>query len=243
MFEIENKIQDNKLQLLGKLTASLIHEIRNPLSAIKLNIDFLTLISDTLPEEAVESIEVSRDALSRIQYLIDNILTFTRINIKEQEVCSLNEISRTAIDLIRSSAMKKNIQLNLELDENLPLGYFDKNKILQVFINLMTNAVDSCDEKGTVSVRTCASNPDYIIWEVEDNGAGISEDVKEKIFQDFFTSKENGTGLGLSVCKMLLQQYQAELDFKSTLGVGTKFLIKFNPNLMRTNDEIQNINS
>lgn len=243
MFEIENKIQDNKLQLLGKLTASLIHEIRNPLSAIKLNIDFLTLISDTLPEEAVESIEVSRDALSRIQYLIDNILTFTRINIKEQEVCSLNEISRTAIDLIRSSAMKKNIQLNLELDENLPLGYFDKNKILQVFINLMTNAVDSCDEKGTVSVRTCASNPDYIIWEVEDNGAGISEDVKEKIFQDFFTSKDEGTGLGLSVCEMILRQYQAEIDFTSTVGVGTKFLIKFNPNLMRNEDEIQNINS
>lgn len=243
MFEIENKIQGNKLQLLGKLTASLVHEIRNPLSAIKLNIDFLTLISDTLPEEAIESVDMSRDALSRIQYLIDNILTFTRINIKEQEDCSLNEISRMAMDLIKSSAMKKNVNLKLELDENLPTGYFDKNKILQVFINLMTNAVESCDEGGTVSVRTSADNPDYIIWEVEDNGAGICDEVKEKIFQDFYTSKEKGTGLGLSVCKMLLQQYQAELDFESTLGVGTKFLIKFNPNLMRSNDEIQNINS
>lgn len=243
MFEIENKIQGNKLQLLGKLTASLIHEIRNPLSAIKLNIDFLTMIGDTLPEEALESIEVSRDALDRIQYLIDNILTFTRINVKEQEACSLNEISRSTIDLISSSATKKNVHLNLELDEDLPLGFFDKNKILQVFINLVTNAVESCEKGGTVSVRTRVDNPDYIIWEVEDNGAGICDDVKEKIFQDFYTSKEKGTGLGLSVCKMILQQYQAELDFESTIGVGTKFLIKFNPNLMRSSDEVQNINS
>ena len=67
MFDSDNKIQENKLQLIGKLTAGLVHEIRNPLSAIKLNLDFLTMIVDTLPEEAVESIEVSKDALQRIQ--------------------------------------------------------------------------------------------------------------------------------------------------------------------------------
>lgn len=243
MLEIDNKIQENKLQLLGKLTASLIHEIRNPLSAIKLNLDFLTLIIDTLPEDAVESIDVSKDALTRIQNLIDNVLTFTRKKNTEQELCSLNDISKTAVVLIKSNARKKNIKLSFEFDDKLPQGYFDKNKILQVFINLITNSIESCPDGGCITIRTFGNNPDYIIWEVEDNGEGIAEDIKEKIFQDFYTSKDKGNGLGLSVCKMLLQQYQAELSFTSTVGIGTKFLIKFNPNLMQVNDEIQNSNS
>ncbi len=243
MLEIEKKIQENKLQLLGKLTASLIHEIRNPLSAIKLTFDFLKLIETSLPEEAIESVELSKEALNRIQYLIDNVLTFSRKNAKYQDNCSLNEISRTAVNLIKSSAKKKNIKIELELDNTLPNGCFDKNKILQVFINLITNALESCSQGGKVKIKTRGDDPDYIIWEVIDNGEGINEEIKEKIFQDFYTSKENGTGLGLSVCKMLLQPYQAKLDFISTEGVGTKFLIMFNPNLMQINDEVQSINS
>lgn len=243
MFEVENKIQENKLQLLGKLTASLIHEIRNPLSAIKLTFDFLKLIENSLPEEATESIDISKEALARIQYLMDNVLTFSRKDSKYQQNCSLNEISKTAVNLIKSSANKKDIKIELELDNSIPNGYFDKNKILQVFINLITNAIESCSQGDTVKIRTRGDDPDYIIWEVIDNGEGISEELKEKIFQDFYTSKEKGTGLGLSVCKMLLQPYQAKLDFTSTLGVGTKFIIMFNPNLMQINDEIQSINS
>ncbi len=230
MFEIENKVQENKLQLLGKLTASLIHEIRNPLSAIKLTFDFLKLIENSLPEEAIESIELSKEALDRIQYLMDNVLTFSRKHEKEKQICSLNEISKTAVNLIKSSAKKKNIKIELELDNNIPDGCFDKNKILQVFINLITNAIESCSQGGLVKIKTLSNYPGQVIWEVIDNGEGICEEFKDKIFQDFYTSKENGTGLGLSVCKMLLLPYHAELDFTSEVGVGTKFLITFNSN-------------
>jgi signal transduction histidine kinase len=70
----------------------------------------------------------------------------------------------------------------------------------------------------------------YICWEIEDNGIGIKDDHKEKIFEDFYTSKKHGTGLGLSVCKNLLNEFNADLDFKSTYGQGSKFFIKFNLN-------------
>jgi signal transduction histidine kinase len=233
-------VQDDKLKLLGKLSASLLHDLRNPLSVVKLNLDYLKMIETELPKEAVESVDVCLDALARIQYLIDDILTFTRKNFNGKKVCNINDITQSAYDIMRSNAERKNIKLNLDLDSSLPGTYFDKSKLLQVFINLITNAIESCDSNGEIFIRTFREDKEYLLWEIKDNGAGISEEDKGKIFQDFYTSKEKGTGLGLSVCKMLLEECQANLDFESSLGVGTKFFIKFNPELKQENVEIQN---
>jgi signal transduction histidine kinase len=80
------------------------------------------------------------------------------------------------------------------------------------------------------------------VWEVVDTGVGISDEDKKRIFDDFFTNKEKGTGLGLSVCRMILQEYHADLNFESKVGEGSRFFIKFNPNLIQGNDELQDIN-
>ncbi len=237
-----DQIQDNKLQILGKLTASLIHEIRNPLSAIKLNLDYMKMIESEMPAEAVDSVNVCKDALNRIQYLIDNVLTFTRKKINGKKFCSINDISRSAFDIMHSTAESKKIKLTLELDENLPNGYFDKSQLLQVFLNLITNAIESFEDEGEIKIKTYREDPGCIIWEISDNGSGIDDEHKDKIFQDFFTSKIKGTGLGLSVCKMLLKEYEADLDFKSTKGIGTKFFIKFNSSVIKEDAAIQNIN-
>lgn len=238
MPQFDDNIQDNKLQILGKLTASLLHEIRNPLSAIKMNLDYLDMIEKELPAEALESVLVCKSALSRIQYLMDNVLSFTRKNFNGAKYCSINEITNSAFEIMLPSALKKNIKLLIFLEEQIPESYCDKAKLLQVFLNLITNAIESCESGGEIIVKTYIQNSDYVIWEISDTGVGISEEDKDKIFLDFYTNKEKGTGLGLSVCKMLLQEFQADLYFESTLGVGTKFFIKFNPNLMQKNEEI-----
>jgi signal transduction histidine kinase len=238
----DDNIQENKLHLVGKLTASLIHEIRNPLSAIKLNLDYLKMIESQLPGEAIESIDMCKDALGRIQYLIDNMLTFTKRNNKSRSFCSINEITNSAVVIMRSNAERKNVHLNVQLDEELPKSYFDKSKLLQVFLNLITNAVESCESNDIVKILTYRENYEVIVWEIVDTGVGICDEDKNKIFQDFFTSKEKGTGLGLSVCRMILEEYHAYLNFESKLGEGSRFFIKFNPNLIHGNDELQDIN-
>lgn len=238
MSQTIDNIQDNKLQLMGKLTASLLHEIRNPLSAIKLNLDYLKMIEKDLPSEAIDSVDVCIDAFLRIHYLIDNVLSFARKNANFNGESSINEITRNAVDIMLPNALKKNVYIKLITDDNLPLGHYDKSKLLQVFLNLISNAIESCENGGNITIKTYSQDTDFVIWEVEDTGVGINDDDKDKIFQDFFTSKEKGTGLGLSVCKMLLLEYQADLYFESTLGVGTKFFIKFNPNLMQKNNEL-----
>ena len=230
-----DQIQNNKLELLGKLTASLIHEIRNPLSAIKLNLDYLKMLESELTAEVNESINDSSEAVERIQFLVENLLSFSRKKTSDVIMVDVNEITKNAINILKGEIQKRNINLVLNLFQGIPPVIFDSNKLLQVFLNLITNAIESCSHKGIVSIssRIIENEKMNVIWTVEDNGAGISEDSKKKIFQDFYTSKTKGTGLGLSVCKMLVEEHNASINFESTLGMGTKFYISFNSNIVR----------
>ncbi len=238
---LDEKIQDNKLQILGKLTASLIHEIRNPLSVVKLNLDYLKMIEEELSSEAKESVDFCQDALGRIQYLVDDVITFSRKNQSNSGFCSINEITESAVNIMQHNAEMRNIKIITDLGADIPEGRFDKSKLLQVFLNLLTNAIESCNGTGTVTIRT-AREAGLIVWVIADNGVGIRESDKDKIFNDFYTNKEKGTGLGLSVCKMILHEYNAELEFESKIGEGSKFFIRFKPNLMQGEHEIQDIN-
>jgi signal transduction histidine kinase len=134
---------------------------------------------------------------------------------------------------MQSNACRINMYIETELEPNLPSIYFQKDKLLQVFLNLITNAIEAENTRNTIFVRSYMDDSDdskSIYWEVEDNGVGIKDEHKEKIFEDFYTSKKQGTGLGLSVCKKLLNEFNADIDFKSTYGQGSKFFIKFNLN-------------
>ena len=228
-----NIIQNNKLQILGKLTASLFHEVRNPLSAVKLNLDFIKMYKDELPQEVNESLDDCYEALTRIQVMIDQMLGFTRRNQLELEKkLAVNKVTEDAISLVSYRSKKQNITFEKHLDENIPDINFDENKLLQILLNLMTNAVDSVSDKGKIIIRTYKQNSNNqitVFWEVEDNGSGITEENKSKIFDDFFTNKKHGTGLGLSVCKMLLEEHEAKISFESEVDKGTKFIIQFKP--------------
>ncbi len=241
---LSGDIQNNKLRILGKLTASLIHEIRNPLSAIKLNLDLIKM-EENLSDDVLESVEDSLSATDRIEYMVDSLLSFARVVTHGRENISLNKITLNAVDLLAVKATKYGVQIKHELDENLIHVYADENKLLQVILNLITNAIESCEEnnRGKIIVSTSyVSDKDggKINWIVEDNGVGISVEDQGKIFEDFYTSKENGTGLGLSVCKMLINEQHAEIDFESKLEVGTKFKITFSVNRMRKLYETEN---
>ncbi len=225
-----NTVQNNKLQLLGKLTASLIHEIRNPLSAIKLNLDLINMSKDDLPEEVLDSVDDCMKATARIEYMVDNLLSFARKNADCDDTFHINEITRNAIELVTVKATRKKINIISSLDVSDPIVNIDENRLLQVILNLITNAIEACDENGVIKITTSKAKTDssvYVKWVIEDDGEGIDEESQSKIFNDFYTSKKEGTGLGLSVCKMILGQYGAELDFTSEKGVGTTFMITF----------------
>lgn len=225
---MKNDVQNNKLIILGKLAASLAHEIRNPLSAIKLNLGFLEMSANENERERKESVSSALEAVDRIQYLIESTLEFSRKNVKDTDLYSLNEICEQSIEIIHSSARRKSLEIKSDFTNNLPDLNISKNKTTQIILNLLTNAIEASSRNSQIFIRTYKNkNNDLVFLEVDDSGCGIKDEDKDKIFTDFYTNKKNGTGLGLSVCKMLSEELNASIEFESTEGVGTKFIVKF----------------
>ncbi len=227
---METDIQNNKLELLGKLATTLSHEIRNPLSVLKLNLHFLKVYSENVDKESYEIILACESALDRITKLVENILEFSRRPMDGFENVSLNEIVEQAIIILNPVALKNSISITKQLEENLFPLYLNKSKILQVVINLITNALEASSFGDNIIVKTsklmkngCAG----IRFVVEDFGMGIKECDKENIFKEFFTNKKTGTGIGLSVCKKLLDEHKADIYFESEFGYGTRFFVDF----------------
>lgn len=227
----EEELQNNKMQILGKLAATLVHEIRNPLSAVKLNLDFIKLSSGELPAEINQSVNSCLEAAYRMQSLVENLLGFSRKSTNCDDKNSINDIAEIAVSIMKNNAKIFKIKIEKQFDYGLDDLVFDKNKILQVILNLITNALEASSPSGTINVKTyCETTGEerFYTLEIEDNGVGIKEEDKNKIFGDFYTGKKNGTGLGLSVCKTILDEYNAKLDFESSYGIGSRFFVRFN---------------
>lgn len=230
---MENFVQTNKLILLGKLTASLVHEIRNPLSAIKLNLDYMSMAQDDLPEDIREIVSESMDAFEQVNFLIEDILDFTRKPTTKLHQVNLDNVTDRCLKIILVSARLKGLTIEKEIEADLPLLNVNKNKMMQIFLNLLNNAVEASNDKGRVIVKAYSKNDSdrrSVIWEVQDFGCGIKKEDKEKILSDYFTTKTEGHGIGLGVCKMLADELKSELTFDSTIDKGSTFTVTFKEN-------------
>ncbi len=227
---MDKDIQKNKLLLLGKLFATLTHEIRNPLSVLKINLEMIE-IPETKEEENeyLEYIEISKVATERIDALVRQTIDFLSFGGGEFTHVSLNEVAKNARHFLIYRARKSKINLIEEYTEDIPLVVGNRNEILQIIINLVSNSLDATKEGEFVKIKTYLEN-DEIVLEVEDNGIGIKDKQQREIFNEFFTTKQNGTGLGLAVCNEIAKKHDAKLEFSSKYGAWTKFFVRFKNN-------------
>jgi signal transduction histidine kinase len=227
---MEDYIQANKLLLLGKLTANLVHEIRNPLSAIKLNLDYMKLAQDDLPSDIKEILSESLDAFEQVNFLIEDVLDFTRKPSAKIHQVGIESITERCLKIISISAKNKNIAIEKDFEENIPILNVNKNKMMQIILNFLNNAIEASSEKSRIIIRAFRKvyEENYcIIWEVQDFGTGIKPEDKQKILDGFYTTKSSGNGIGLGVCRRLANELNAEIYFNSEFGIGTTFSIKF----------------
>ena len=227
---MQDVVQANKLLLLGKLTASLVHEIRNPLSAIKLNLDYLNIAKDDLPTDLKEIVSESLDAFDQVSFLIEDILDFTRKPSLKIHQVDVDYITNRCLKIISFNARMNGIDIVKEIETDLPNLSFNKNKLMQIILNLLNNAIDASQEGSKVIIRAYKKTNElnkFVILEVQDYGIGIKSEDKEKILTDFYTTKNQGHGVGLSVCKQLAEELHTELFFDSVYGQGTTFSMKF----------------
>ena len=183
----EEELQNNKMQILGKLAATLVHEIRNPLSAIKLNLDFIKLSSGELPAEVNQSVNSCLEAANRMQSLVESLLGFSRKS-NSNEKNSINDITDIAVSIMQNNAKILKIKIEKQLDYSLDDLVFDKNKMLQVILNLITNAIEASASNGIIKVKTYGetiSEECIYTLEVEDNGIGIKDEDKNRNIRRF----------------------------------------------------------
>lgn len=226
--EIEKQmIKTEKLAALGQLSAGVAHEINNPLGGIKLC--FNNVVSTEMDDETKKAhIDVINGGFDRIQGIIRHLLDFSQKSSLSVMPVSINNLIEYVLHLIDYQISKKNIMVIKNLSSDIPDILVDPNKIEQVFLNMMLNAIQAMDEKqhGSLTIMTSCING-FCEASFKDTGPGIGDEVFPRIFDPFFTTKSvgEGTGLGLSVSKSIVEQHGGRIDAE-TSDSGTEFIIR-----------------
>ncbi len=215
-----------KLVAIGQLSAGLAHEINNPLGGIRLC--FNNLISTEMNGEARQKhIEVINTGLQKIQDIIRQLLDFSKQTELVMKPESVNNMIDNVLRLTEYILTKKGIRVIKDLGDNIPEIMADRNKMEQVFLNIILNAIQAMDgSQGTLSIKTLIENGRCCI-SITDTGPGIPQDILPRIFDPFFTTKPvgEGTGLGLSVSKSIVEQHKGEIKV-ITSEKGTTFTVE-----------------
>ncbi len=223
-------IQAEKLKAIGQLASGVAHEMRNPIATIIQGVAYLEQIVPQETKEQSETISILKDSAQRADKIVVSLLDYSRPTKLELHPERIDSILQDSLNLVKTEL--RNIEVRKEIQEGLPEVTADKNKLMQVFINLFMNAIHAMPEGGKLTVRSFLREPEEmtgkaVVIEIEDTGAGISEANLKRIFDPFFTTKSpgKGTGLGLSVSRNIIMLHKGQIEVKSQPGKGTKALV------------------
>ncbi|MBI1817981.1 MAG: PAS domain S-box protein [Deltaproteobacteria bacterium] len=220
-------IQSEKMAAIGQLAAGIAHEIRNPLGIILNALYDLSELVDRSNPEIQEDLQIAKDEMGRVQEIINNLLEFSRESRAELEPVDINDLLRKTLQLIHKSLQNADVRVTTDLGLSAPC-LANQNALRQIFLNLITNAVQAMPHGGELRLRTASLPNGRVQIEFSDSGVGIPEDSLKDIFNPFFTTKApgQGTGLGLSVVHSVVQRYQGEITVRSKPNEGSTFIIE-----------------
>ena len=218
-------LQTEKLSALGRMSAGIAHEINNPLAGILL---FSTNIRKKVPEEGPvkNGLDVIIREAMRCKGIIQDLLAFSRDREPKKVSANINTIIDQTLSLLENEFHLHHISLEKNLESEIPNIFLDLNLMQQVFVNILMNAVQAMDENGVITILSNMSQDQKNVKiEIADTGRGIPPDDMEKVFEPFFSTKENGTGLGLAVSYGIIKKHQGDIQIFSEPGRGTRFTI------------------
>ncbi len=225
----------NRLSAMGVMAAGVAHEINNPLVAIS---TFLQMLPSKYAEPTKdreywdELYGVATREVERIRQLVQQLLSYSKTSqVGKFESTQVNDILQEMVLFIENEAKKKGVHVKKEFGLDLPPGLMDRNRIKQVFLNILLNAVQACNKGGSIVVSSRevseAEGVGFLQVAISDTGAGISEENLEKLFTPFFTTKKSeGSGLGLMTSHHIVDEHRGTIDVRSELGKGTTFTIQ-----------------
>lgn len=213
----ERLLRTEKLSLVGELSASIAHEIRNPLTSLK---GFVQILQ-TEDQKHQYYYQIMLDELNRINHIVGELLLLAKPQLLKYSRLPIQKILTDVISLLGVEASLYNVQMESNFPDQELLLECEPNQLKQLFINLIKNAIEASKNGGTIRIHVEMAGTDHVCITIKDNGCGISKDRLEKIGEPFYSSKEKGTGLGLTVSFKIVQSHKGTIHFDSELDNGT----------------------
>ena len=221
-------ITAEKLTMTGKIARSIAHEVRNPLTNLSLALDQLKdeLMSN---DEYINMLtDIIRRNVDRIGQLVTEMLNSSKPRDLDRREQDLNEVVLDTLKLVRDRLKLKSMKLVTDFEPNGCIALIDREQVKTALINILINAVEAMEpEKGILTVRTRCTDDNRMTVFIEDNGSGISDENRRRLFDPFFTGKAAGMGLGLTATQNIVASHRGTIDVDSQLGHGTSFRISF----------------
>jgi PAS domain S-box-containing protein len=225
---MEQKVRESeRLASIGQLAAAIAHEIRNPLSAIKMNVQIL---ANSLKLQGFNKrrLEIAADEIKRLERIVEDVLDFAGPIQTRAVAASINEVIKQCLELLSDIIPKKNVRILRKWSRTLDPVLMDCEKMEQAFLNIMLNAFDAMPDGGTLEIVT--GHGDYlgrrmVRTEFKDTGIGLRPDQSAKIFEPFYTTKTTGVGLGLPNARKIIEAHNGAIEVESAVGAGTTFRV------------------
>lgn len=225
LFQAEEQLRRaERLSALGELSASMAHEIRNPLGSIK---GAAEILKDDYPPEAAkyEFIEILLKETERLNAIVQEVLGFARPRKPEPRPGDVNEVLESVLVLTAHAARKAGVTVEKRLDRSMGLRSIDADLLKQAFLNLVLNAVQAMPEGGVLSVASVLQQGEIVV-SVTDTGQGIAAEDRKRLFSPFFTTREGGTGLGLAITHRIVESHRGRIEVDSEPGKGATFTVR-----------------
>jgi two-component system, sporulation sensor kinase A len=209
--------KSEKLAALGQLAAGIAHEIRNPMTALR---GFVQLLREQT-EGRDEYFQIMIAELSRVEQIVSEFLMLSKPQVTQVSKRSLPFILGHVVSLLEAEAILRNVQITLHCSPEVPYVSCDDGQLKQVFVNLLKNAIEAMPDGGQLAVRCFCKDTQYVSVVVQDDGVGIPEENLRRLGEPFFTTKSEGTGLGLMVSHKIMEEHGGNLFISSEIGQGT----------------------
>jgi two-component system sensor histidine kinase HydH len=228
--ELEQEvITSEKFAALGRLSAGVAHEIRNPLNSIKGFIQYFQKKLALEPED-YRYTDLMLTEVDRLNRVISKLLAYSKPREPRLTIRSAEEIVDHCVRVVEREARESGVEIIVEpSDPDLPLVMVDSDQMTQVFLNILINAIEATPSGEKVSIALVGTHNGRLQVVTSDKGAGIPRENIDKLFDPFFSTKKKGTGLGLAIVKSIIEGHGGDIDVESEPGNGTKFIVTLNP--------------
>jgi two-component system, NtrC family, sensor histidine kinase HydH len=217
-------LRTEQLSAVGKLAANIAHEVRNPLTSVKMLVE--AALRDRNPKPLSGSdLRVIHSEIARLERTVQSFLNLARLPTPKRSRCDLREVVGQAVDVVQARARQQKVEVSAPTSSQPLFADVDQDQFGNVLVNLFLNALDAMPNGGRLEIRHVPSTGEKLILEITDTGPGVSAEIAPRLFAPFVSSKPTGTGLGLSICRRIVEEHGGEIHGHNRLEGGACFVI------------------